>query len=509
MMMPAAIVEARSVKDVQATVVFAKENKLRLTVKNGGHSYMGYCLNHKGIMLDLSCMKDISIDADKMTIRMQGGLVWKDVYHEFNDKDPSLIAIGGQCPTVGVSGFTLGGGLSPFSRSYGLACDNLLAMTIVTYEGEIVTATLNDQDKKKRDLFWALRGGGGGNFGVTVEMTCKIHKLRDEKGMVFCGYLTWNLPQQRDAFDKMMEVFNKTEFPDELTLDAQWRHGKKKQLTGGMTVFYNGDEPAAQKVLKPLLAFKPAVNGLKAMKWSDWVHRSEGWNPFSQVYHHHASFIFAEGAITQDLNTKISDLVAKGAELLGVTDEDGPNDPKCHILWDHIGGATSKVDPKDTAFPWRNGHYVSTVKLQWTKPEQVITVANLIMDCQKTLLPHAIEQKAAYINYIDETAQHWQEAYYNQNYPRLQQVKTDWDPYNFFRNPLSIELTHGRKVTVVHRTLAGDSEEEIQDLDRVQTMTGLWEKYGNLVTPNLLGSPRTEEEVYRRDAEIRREILKG
>lgn len=507
--MPSIVVVANSIEDVQATVTFSVQNKVRLTVKNGGHSYMGYCLNQGGIVLDLSGMKGCYIDPEQMTITMAGGMIWKEAYYKYL-KDPSFIVIGGQCPNVGVSGFTLGGGLSPFSRSYGLGCDNLLEMKIVTWEGKIVTVSRDDQDEKRRDLFWALSGGGGGNFGVTVSITSRIHRLKDNDGTVVCGNLSWDLPQQKESFDKMMEEFNATKCPDELTIDALWNHGKNKQLSGGMTVIYNGGWDAAQKALKPLLDFQPKENTLKPMKWSDWVHISEGWDPFSQVYHHHASFIFAEGAITRQVSNVIYDLLVEAVKRLNITDNNGVNDPKCHILWDHIGAATTKIGPQDTAFYWRQGHYVSTVKVQWTDPTQGPKMMDFIASCQAKLLPFAIEKKAAYLNYIDGTIPNWQEAYYGQNYPRLQKVKTMWDPQNVFWNWQSIQpLADGTKAMPIHAVIPVPSKSEILELPQLQKVEGWWEKYAPLVTPDILGSPNTEEEVYERDAKIRRGIIKG
>ncbi|KAK2006014.1 FAD-binding domain-containing protein [Colletotrichum eremochloae] len=435
---PAAVIRAKSTNDVVSTVDFARVNGIRLTVKNGGHSYMGYCLNRGGIVLDLSLMNTCHIDYDKMLIHMDGGLVWKDVYYKYL-KDKRNIVIGGQCPTVGVSGFTLGAGLSPFSRSYGLGCDNLLEMTIVTWNGQVVTVSREDKDAEKQELFWALAGGGGGNFGVTVGLKSRMHKLRDQEGKVTCGQLKWRLPQDKDSFEKMMNVFNTTKWPSELTIDALWTHDKNKQLIGGMTVIYNGGLKKAQEVLEPLLEFKPFKNDVKEMAWTDWVHQSEGWDPKSKVYHHHASFIFAEGAITPEVTAKISNLVEEATRVVGITDNNEVNDPKCHILWDHIGAETEQIASYETPFPWRKGHYVSTLKVQWTDETKRKDIMEFVCKCKAELLPYAIDKKAAYINYIDATVADWQEAYYGQNYRRLQKVKTRWDPKNFFWNWQSIE----------------------------------------------------------------------
>ncbi|OHW92707.1 2-ketogluconate reductase [Colletotrichum incanum] len=114
------------------------------------------------------------------------------------------------------------------------------ALDVHYHEPQVVTVSKEDKDEEKRELFWALAGGGGGNFGVTVSLTSGMHELRDQEGYFVCGQLRWHLPQQKDAFKKMMNVFNTTKCPPELTIDALWTHDKNKQLIGGMTVIYNG-----------------------------------------------------------------------------------------------------------------------------------------------------------------------------------------------------------------------------------------------------------------------------
>ncbi|KAF5700208.1 isoamyl alcohol oxidase [Fusarium globosum] len=488
---PAAVVKAKSENDVRSTIVFAHKNKLRLTVKNGGHSYMGYCLNEGGIVLDLSHMNTCHIDNENMLIHMDAGLIWKEVYDKHLE-DKRNIVIGGQCPYVGVSGFTLGAGLSPFSRSYGLGCDNLVEMTIVTWDGKKITVSRDDKDAEKKELFWVLAGGGGGNFGVTVSMTSKFHKLNDDNGHVVCGRLVWNLPQQKKDFEDMMNAFNTTKCPKALTLDAFWSHTKNKQLTGSMTVIYNGAMGKAREALGYLLAFKPIIE-LEEMEWTNWVHKSEGWDPKSQVFHHHASFIFAEGAITRELTAKISHIVEEATKVVGITDDNESNSPKCHVLWDHIGGATEEgIAPDATPFPWRQGHYVSNIKMQWTCPKKTKKVHDFIRKCQAELLPHAIEQKAAYINYIDRNVRNWQEAYYGANYRRLQEIKTKWDPHNFFWNWQSIELIKDGKT--------------VPNPGSVEEMESWWKEYASLVDPEQMSWPETEKDVYERDAKLRKKI---
>jgi len=439
------VVRARSVEDVQSAITFANQNNVKLTVK-GGHGWMGYSLNEGGMVLDMSLMNDCHVDTAARTIQIQGGAVWTDVYDKLEDKRD--VVISAMCGSVGVSGFTLGGGISPLSRSYGLGCDSLLEMTVVTAEGEVVNVSKDDQDEKKRDLFWALCGGGGGNFGVTVSMTSKMHKLRDEAGKVVSGELTWNLPQQQQAFDVAMKTFNSSNCPAELTVNGVWSHAENKQFTAGMKVVYNGNMEQAQDALKSILAHEPVENTLQEMDWTEVSESDEGFVVDSKVYHHHASFILPEGAITPELTSAVNGLMNEAASIVGITGENKRNSPKCNFRWNHIGAQTSAVPSTDTAFYWRDGHYVASVNIQWTDPSKRQSILNFIAKCQDQLLPFAIEKKAAYVNYIDGAVSNWEEAYYGDNYARLQNVKTEWDYENFFSNDQSIkpvEKTEARK----------------------------------------------------------------
>ncbi|KAG8752582.1 hypothetical protein FRC11_008226 [Ceratobasidium sp. 423] len=442
---PGAVVITHIIEEVQATVKFARKNNIQLTVKNGGHSYAGYSLNYGGILLDMGQFTDVilNLEGEVKTAMIQGGCRWHYIYDMFKGEeafDNTYMVIGGQCPAVGVSGFTLGGGLSPFSRTYGLGIDSVLEMNIVTAAGELVTVNHQDTDPKKKGLFWAMRGGGGGNFGILVDFTTRVHKLNNPGGIVACGALTWELPRQRSEFEAMMKVFNTTDWPKELTMDAIWRYEKTKSgdqpiLLAQLTVIYNGTEEDFRKVTEPLTRFGCTSN-VKSMRWHDWVVIDEGFTKNSPVYHHHASFVFAEGGITPAVVSAIVELMGESYQLLQKYDREG----KSHVLWDHIGGQTTQVGPKDTAFFWRDGFYVSNFKIQWTHPGIADKMFAFVAKVKETLLPHTIQGKAAYVNYIDSTVANWQEAYYGDNYPTLQQIKKDWDPDNFFHFEQSVEL---------------------------------------------------------------------
>ncbi|KAG8774196.1 hypothetical protein FRC12_002112 [Ceratobasidium sp. 428] len=444
---PAAVVQPRDQAEVVEIVNFCRDNNFQLTMKNGGHSYAGYCLNKGGIVMDMAVMNRVTIDEKSNIVTIEGGATWKEVYAELVGKDKANIVIGGQCPSVGVSGFTLGGGLSPFSRSYGLGVDNVTEMTVVTADGKIVTVHDHETDDDRRELFWGLRGGGGGNFGVLVELKSKIHKLRDPGGIVLCGELTWYLDQKQsaDRFADMMAWFNKKGCPNELTVDAIWQVDESKRLVGQMTVIFNGGKDAGDRALEPFRKFSPDKDGVQPMAWSDWVRIEEGFDVMSKVYHHHASFVFAQGSLDEWLIARIKKMMEEAHRRFIAT---GKGDS--HFLWDHIGGETARPAPDATPFPWRNGDYVCTLKVQWYEPKTGPEIMDFVYKCKLWLRPFMIDKEAAYINYIDSTVDDWQHAYYGQNYARLQKVKKIWDPKDFFHFDRSIELPdHTRAIAAV------------------------------------------------------------
>src|SRR5947209_4830180 len=172
---PAAVVRCTSASDVAAATGVARDEGLDLSVRGGGHSAPGFGTNDSGLVIDLSPMQDVVVDADAKTVRAGGGCTWSG----FNDATNArgLATTGGIIGSTGIAGLTLGGGIGYLSRKYGLSCDNLLSAEVVTAEGSVVTASEHDHS----DLFWALRGGGG-NFGVVTNFEYSLHPVAEIYG---------------------------------------------------------------------------------------------------------------------------------------------------------------------------------------------------------------------------------------------------------------------------------------------------------------------------------------
>ncbi len=167
---PVAVVRCTTAQDVQATLAFARTQQLAIVPRSGGHGYAGYSAT-EGIVLDLGQMNSIRIGPGTAIIGAGAKLV--DIYDQLGAQGVGIPA--GSCPTVGIGGLTLGGGIGIVDRAYGLTCDNLLAAEVVLADGRIIQCDADNHP----DLFWALRGGGGGNFGVVTRFTFKTHTAAD------------------------------------------------------------------------------------------------------------------------------------------------------------------------------------------------------------------------------------------------------------------------------------------------------------------------------------------
>ncbi|KAF8335464.1 uncharacterized protein EI90DRAFT_3287957 [Cantharellus anzutake] len=447
-LVPSAVVLPRSTKDVVQIVDFAREKKVDLTVKNGGHSFAGYCLNNGGIVIDLSAMNNARINKEGTEVTIQAGCTWKDVYAVL---DPGDIVVGGLCPAVGVSGFTLAGGCSPFSRSYGLGIDNVLEMTIVTAAGKVVTVRREDISPQKKDLFWALRGGGGGNFGILLEFKSRCSP--DEEA--------------QKVFLDMVDTFNAHEWPDELTVWAAWYYDTNKGLLGRMAVYYNGNMRQCLQVVAPLLKHKldKSLSGLQEMTWRNWVERQNNSNPSGNMqYRRYVSFILK--SIPRGLAKTIIKTMEESKKLLA---NDGGY---ARFMWAHVGGATAGVGSSDTPFPWRDGLYITRLTVRWNSQSMEKKVNDFINDYKKQLSPFALKEKAAFLNFVDGRLDNWTEAYYDTNYPRLQTVKARWDPDNFFKFPKSIQLPTSHHIASIAR--AFDSRASLQLHQPLPNLTVPW-----------------------------------
>ena len=262
---PGLIARCTKEEDVVRAVNFGRDLDLEISIRGGGHSVAGWGLTEGGLMIDLSLMNAVEVDSDNQTARVGGGAAWIDFARACQPYN--LATTGGTVPSVGVAGVTLGGGWGYLARKFGLVCDNLLSVKLITAEGK----SINVSDKEHPELFWALHGGGG-NFGVVTEFNFRLHSLP----VTTLAYLIFSPDAGPDIAGRFRDII--TDGPDEISGDLFYMTGPPEdfipsylvnQLCLGVLIFFAGPETDAIKIIRPLLEDGPAGQMIAEMPYSD------------------------------------------------------------------------------------------------------------------------------------------------------------------------------------------------------------------------------------------------
>ena len=419
---PRLIIRPLSYEDVGEALKFAIDQQMVFTVKGGGHSAAGYCLNDNGIVLDMHLLNKISFNAAKKTVTAQMGVIWYDVYKYMVDTGTGLVPVGGGCPTVAPPGFMQGGGYSFVSRSYGMSIDNLEALRIVTPDGKLRHVGPHSKGEDK-DLFWALRGGGGGNFGIIVEMEMRVQPPRTEKMLV--GQIRYPLERAGEVLSYYNEWVEK--IPNEMSCygfcghqpDAINKADNVKVL--GLTPVFNGDWAKGMDLIKGLTKFAPIYAELRNMTLPEW----EFYNGFTTLVGNRSAYI--RSAIIPS-----GGMGLKSAKVFTDYMNDCPS-PYSFAVWTLGGGEISKHSSDETAFYHRSAKFIPEVKSIWdaNNPGDARVNVEWAYDFFEDL-SKASGATGAYVNYIDPLQKDWANKYYGANYERLKKIKKHFDPNNFF-----------------------------------------------------------------------------
>ena len=403
---PAVIVQAQSAQDVAAALAFARSAGLEVSVRGGGHNVAGRAVTDGGVMIDLAEMKDITVDPERNTATAQGGVTW----NELNEAAGShaLAVTGGAVSTTGIAGYTLGGGLGWLMGKYGLACDNLEAVELVTAAGEVLQV---DADSHP-DLLWALRGGGG-NFGVVTAFTYRMHPL----SMVTGGLIAHPI----DAAPDLLRFYRDAvaDASDDLTVFAGLVHapdGSGHKLAA-LVVCHAGDPDTAARELAPLTSFgSPLMTQVGPMPYPTMNTLLDAGYPRGSLNYWLSSF-------TDGLPDALIDAAVERFASVPST--------MTAILFEHFHGAVTRVAPTDTAVPHRKTGWNLLIPSVWTDPSATQANISWTRDTHAALAPHLSERR--WLNYLgDDQAEDAVQAAYGPNYARLREIKRRYDPTNVF-----------------------------------------------------------------------------
>lgn len=395
---PALIVRCASASDIGRALEFARSQKLPLAVRGGGHNRAGFGVCDGGVVIDLSDMNRVKVDAKNRVARAEAGSLVRDM--DRATQRFGLATTMGGCPTVGIAGLTLGGGEGLLMSKYGAACDNLISAKLVTADGRQVEASQSSNP----DLFWAIRGGGG-NFGVATALEYRLHPVTS----VLAGTLTYppgRIPELLQAFVKFVAAA-----PDEMNVVGE----VLPSVDGArfhMLICHCGAPDQGAELLKPLRALKPEEDHMRVMSY---LETQETINPYAPVAHFQTDLFLPE-------------LTTTAIETITTAANSSPLTTRMFIV--PLYGAITRVASSDTAFALRQPGYELDLMARWVVPAERTSGVQWVKTLRDKLQPLA---RGAYGNQLGETSEELVKAAYGSNYARLTAIKRKYDPDNVLR----------------------------------------------------------------------------
>src|SRR5579875_2989369 len=435
---PAGVAYCASPADVQACLAFVRRFNLPVTVRSGGHSYAGYSTT-SGLMLDVTRMNSVSLDTGTGAATIGGGAHLIDVYAAL--AQDGVVIPAGSCPTVGIAGLTLGGGVGVLGRKFGLTCDNLLSAQVVLADGTILTCNQNAHS----DLFWALQGGGGGNFGVVTSFTFQAHPLQSlslftldwqwkDAAAVLGAWQRWAPPAPDELWSNFLLLTTADKSTDPIVRVNGTYVGSVNQLNVLLGQLLNaaGAVPASRYVWSDTV--------LSAMLYEAGCYNRS-------VNACHLPSQNPQGQLQRAMDVAKSDYVTKVLPAQGISAlvnaiaqrQTSPVPGGGGIGIDAYGGAINRVAANATAFVHRSALFSIQYTTAWPAGASQAVIAQnraWLTNTWQAMRPYASGE--AYQNYIDPDLANWLQAYYGANLARLQHIKATYDPGNLFHFAQSI-----------------------------------------------------------------------
>ena len=416
---PAVIAQCATSADVRDALELATSQGHDVAVRAGGHSVAGVCLNDGGLVIDVRPMRDIQVDADARQVRVGAGVTWAEF--DRATQEHGLATTGGRVSTTGVAGLTLGGGSGWTERAWGLSCDNLISVDLVTADGREVTAS----EDENPDLFWALHGGGG-NFGVATSFVFKLHELGP---LVTAGLMLWPGDSAADVARHFRDFFA-ADAPDELGTALVFLTGPPEEfvpahLQGttvlGIAGLWVGEVDEGAEAMQPLKDLGPEVDLVGPMPYADFqcmIDDPPGMRNYWSADYHDS---FPDDALDVFVKYGFSKQSPLSQQLL--------------LPW---GGAVARVGEDATPMTKRATTWITHPFAVWEDSADDAENIEWAKSFRRDIAHHATG--GVYLNFIgDEGEDRVRAAYGEAKYTRLAGIKGEWDPSNVFRGNQNIK----------------------------------------------------------------------
>ena len=411
---PAVIVQCVQADDVPPVIRFARKNGLELSIRGGGHNIAGNALCDNGVTIDFSRMKNVRVDAGKRRAYVEPGATLANF-------DEAVQAHGLATPvginsTTGIAGLTLGGGFGWLTRKYGMTIDNLISVELITAEGKKLRAS----ETENRDLFWAIRGGGG-NFGVVTQFEFQLFPLGPE---IVAGLIVFPFNQAKQILTKYRQFVDSA--PEELNVWVVLRkapplpflpetvHGKEVVV---LPIFYCGAVAEAEKLIAPLRGFGTALGEhIGAQPYVQWQ------KAFDPLLTPGARNYWKSHNFTELADGALNSIIEFAGKL--------PS-PQCEIFLGLIAGAPNRIAADSMAYAHRDARFVLNVHGRWDEAADDQKCIGWAREFFKASAPYA--SAGAYVNFMTAEEGDRVAAAYGSNYERLVEIKRRYDPENVFR----------------------------------------------------------------------------
>ena len=413
---PAVIVRCRGAADVIAAVESVRGTDLPVAVRGGGHNVAGTAVCDDGLVIDCSEMTGVVVDPEARTARVQSGATWADVDHE--TQAFGLATPGGVVSKTGVAGLTLGGGIGHLRCKYGLTCDNLRSVDLVTADGEFLTASAD----RNADLFWGLRGGGG-DFGIVTTFEFDLHPVGPEVATCLVFYsgdqLRETLAEYRefvaDAPEEISTLVFAGEIPEEELFPAEWVHEGKFAIMG----CYAGPTNEGEEALRPLREFgEPIADVSATMPYADFQQLLDEDYPDGMRYYWKSLYL---DGLSESAIDRIAYWAATAPSPLSTVD-----------IW-QLGGAITDVGVEESAFAGRHAPFLLGVEANWEDPQADDTNVEWVRDCLEDM--RQFSDGSVYLNFPGflEEGEDMMRTTFGPAYDRLEVLKDEYDPDGMFR----------------------------------------------------------------------------